>query len=132
MSATVHIHSFGFRRSGMPADTLGNGGGFVFDCRFLPNPVYVPDLSALSGMDDAVVAYLSEFSAVRAFVEHVCAIVDSAVEVYQVREYENLHVSFGCTGGQHRSVYCAERLAEHLRERALQVNLIHTEKGLYW
>ena len=132
MSLHVTIYSFGFSRSGQPRDTHGNGGGFVFDCRFLPNPVYVPHLAVLSGKDEAVIMYFLQQDSAQQFVDRVCSMVDAAVESYHERGYEDLQVAFGCTGGQHRSVYCAERLTAHLRARGITVDLRHIEEGVYW
>ncbi|MBI5648165.1 MAG: ATP-binding protein [Ignavibacteriae bacterium] len=132
MALHVTIFSFGFSRSGLPRDRHGNGGGFVFDCRFLPNPVYVPHLAPLSGKDDAVVEYFAQQETALQFVDRVTAMIDSAVDSYLERGYEDLQVAFGCTGGQHRSVYCAERLTAHLRARGITVALHHAEEGAYW
>src|SRR5690242_9501642 len=113
---TVQIFSFSFHR-GLPKDETGNGGGFVFDARSLPNPGRQDRFKPLTGKDAGVAEYLNEQSSVHQFFDHVASLVDSTVGEYQRRGFENLMVSFGCTGGQHRSVYLAERLARHLHNR---------------
>ncbi len=124
---TVNVFSFSYKRS-LPVDTSGNGGGFVFDCRALPNPGRYPEYQQLTGKDDAVIRYLQEKPEIDDFLAHVFALIDSAVSVYQRRHFPHLMVSFGCTGGRHRSVYCAERIADHLRERGVAVALRHIEQ----
>jgi aminoglycoside/choline kinase family phosphotransferase len=113
---TVRIQSFSYK-DGVPTDERGHGGGYVFDCRSLPNPGRFETYAKLSGRDDAVVAFLEAEPAVAAFVGHAFALIGQTVASYQKRNFTDLMVSFGCTGGQHRSVYCAELLARHLRER---------------
>jgi aminoglycoside/choline kinase family phosphotransferase len=114
---TVRIFSFSFHRE-MPKDEWGNGGGFVFDARSLPNPGREERFRLLTGKDMAVKEYLEEKDSVGDFFEHAQALVDESVTAYQRRGFQNLMVSFGCTGGQHRSVYLAEQLAKHLRGNA--------------
>jgi aminoglycoside/choline kinase family phosphotransferase len=124
----VRIFSFSFHRDGVPKDPSGNGGGFVFDGRSLPNPGREERFKALTGKDSAVIDYLNQQERVRRFLAGVSALVDDSVSEYQRRGFKNLMVSFGCTGGQHRSVYLAERLAKHLRERkGLEVVVRHRE-----
>ncbi|GAK53781.1 hypothetical protein U14_05055 [Candidatus Moduliflexus flocculans] len=125
---TVSIFSFSFKRS-LPVDASGNGGGFVFDCRALPNPGRYPEYQHLTGKDDAVMRFLQDKPEIGDFLAHVFALIDGAVNTYQCRHFSHLMVSFGCTGGRHRSVYCAERLADHLRERGVNVALRHIEQG---
>jgi len=112
---TVRIFSFSFHHAA-PTDETGNGGGFVFDARGLPNPGREERFRVLTGQDDAVIDYLSREESVGAFLSHATALVDETVAVYRRRGFSNLMVSFGCTGGQHRSVYLAEQLAKHLRD----------------
>ncbi len=121
LKLTVRIQSFSYT-DGVPTDEKGHGGGYVFDCRVLPNPGRFEQYATLTGRDDAVIAFLDNEPAVRDFVGHVFALIDQTVENYQRRNFTDLLVAFGCTGGQHRSVYCAERLAKHLREQ-FQVNV---------
>ncbi len=118
---TVRIQSFSYK-DGLPTDEKGHGGGYVLDCRALPNPGRFTQYAALTGQDDAVIAFLRNEPAVGDFLGHVFALIDQTVENYQTRNFTDLIVAFGCTGGQHRSVYCAEQLAAHLREK-LQVNV---------
>jgi aminoglycoside/choline kinase family phosphotransferase len=123
----VRVHSFGFHNSGIPADTSGNNGGFVFDCRFLPNPGREEKYKTFTGKDNEVIAYFSRYKIVNDFLEHVFKIVDYTVDNYQSRSFSDLMISFGCTGGQHRSVFCAERLADYLRKKGITVQLSHLE-----
>jgi aminoglycoside/choline kinase family phosphotransferase len=112
----VRIFSFSFHRS-LPQDDTGHGGGFVFDVRSLPNPGREERFKALTGKDAPVIDYLNQQESVRQFLSSVIPLVDSSVNNYQQRGFKNLMVSFGCTGGQHRSVYLAEQLAKRLRGR---------------
>ena len=121
LKLTVRIQSFSYK-DGVPTDDKGHGGGFVFDCRALPNPGRFEQYAKLTGRDDAVIAFLEQEADVRDFIGHVFALIDQTVVNYQTRNFTDLLVAFGCTGGQHRSVYCAERVAAHLREQ-FQVNV---------
>jgi aminoglycoside/choline kinase family phosphotransferase len=124
---TVRIFSFSFHR-GWPKDETGNGGGFVFDGRSLPNPGREDRFKALTGRDTAVIDYLNQQESVHQFLASVFSLVDSSVQEYERRGFKNLMVSFGCTGGQHRSVYLAEQLAKRLRERnSVEVVVHHRE-----
>jgi len=113
---TVRILSFSFHR-GLPKDETGHGGGFVFDARSLPNPGREERFKTLTGKDAPVIDYLNQQESVHQFLASVMSLVDASVSNYQRRGFKNLMVSFGCTGGQHRSVYLAEQLANHLRGR---------------
>lgn len=126
---TVRVQSFSFRRA-LPMDPSGNGGGFVFDCRALPNPGREPQYRSFTGKDTCVVEYLERYPEVEDFKRHVFALVDAAVDNYRERRFNHLMVSFGCTGGQHRSVYFAEQTARHLLEMFpdIQVELRHTAR----
>ena len=121
LKLTVRIESFSYK-DGVPTDERGHGGGYVFDCRALPNPGREARYATLTGRDDPVIAFLEKEPTVREFLGHVFGLIDQTVENYQARNFTDLSVAFGCTGGQHRSVYCAEQLAQHLRER-FQVNV---------
>ena len=124
---TVRITSFSFHR-GLPDDDSGNGGGFVFDGRSLPNPGREERFKALTGRDAPVIEYLEQEESVREFLAHATSLVDASVNNYQRRGFKHLMVSFGCTGGQHRSVYLAEQLSRHLRGRkGIDVVLHHRE-----
>jgi aminoglycoside/choline kinase family phosphotransferase len=123
----VRIFSFSFHRE-MPADESGNGGGFVFDGRSLPNPGREEEFRALTGKDAPVIDYLNRQESVHQFFSAVLSLVDRSVSTYQSRGFKNLMVSFGCTGGQHRSVYLAEQLARHLRgSNGVEVIVRHIE-----
>ena len=113
---TVRIMSFSFHR-GMPKDETGHGGGFVFDGRSLPNPGREERFKTLTGRDAPVIDYLNQQESVHQFLASVMSLVDASVSEYQRRGFKSLMVSFGCTGGQHRSVYLAEQLAKRLRSR---------------
>jgi aminoglycoside/choline kinase family phosphotransferase len=125
---TVTIHSFAFK-NGYPDDFSGNGGGFVFDCRGLINPGTSAGLANLTGRDKPVADYLAQQPEVEAFLQHTFAILDHSVARYTARGFTGLSVAFGCTGGQHRSVYCAEQTAAHLAgQYEVDVRLIHHEQ----
>jgi aminoglycoside/choline kinase family phosphotransferase len=111
---TVRIFSFSFHRQ-MPTDEAGNGGGFVFDARSLPNPGREEQFRMLTGKDEAVIEFLNRQESVHQYLASALSLVDASIAGYQRRGFKNLMVSFGCTGGQHRSVYLAEQLAKHLR-----------------
>jgi RNase adaptor protein for sRNA GlmZ degradation len=124
---TVRIFSFSFHRS-VPKDETGNGGGFIFDARSLPNPGREERFKPFTGKDAPVIDYLSRDSSVHQFLSSAISLVDSTLNNYQSRGFKNLMVSFGCTGGQHRSVYLAEELAKHLRSRhSINVFVHHLE-----
>lgn len=125
---TVRIFSFSFHK-GQPKDESGHGGGFVFDARSLPNPGREERFKALTGRDAAVVEYLNVQESVGQYLDHALSLVDASVSNYQSRGFKNLMVSFGCTGGQHRSVYLAEQLAKHLRgTKGVEIKLEHREQ----
>jgi aminoglycoside/choline kinase family phosphotransferase len=123
----VRIFSFSFHQ-GLPKDETGNGGGFVFDGRSLPNPGREERFKTLTGKDAPVIDYLNQQESVHQFLASVLSLLDSSIATYQQRGFKNLMVSFGCTGGQHRSVFLAEQLAKRLRTRnGLEVVLRHLE-----
>lgn len=125
---TVRVFSFSFHRQ-MPVDETGNGGGFVFDARSLPNPGREERFRHLTGKDNEVIDYLNQQESVRQYLANAQTLVDSSVANYQQRGFRNLMVSFGCTGGQHRSVFLAEQLAKHLREiKGVDVVVRHIEQ----
>jgi aminoglycoside/choline kinase family phosphotransferase len=115
-SLTISISSFSYK-NGIPADNTGNGGGFVFDCRALPNPGRYEEFIDLTGKDEAVIKFLSEKEEMNEFLSHVISLVDQSVLVYKQRGFTSLMVNFGCTGGQHRSVFAAEKLASFIRNK---------------
>jgi aminoglycoside/choline kinase family phosphotransferase len=111
----ISINSFSYKDA-IPLDVSGHGGGFVFDCRCLPNPGREDKYKSLTGKDKEVIACLDDKPEVNSFFEHVISIIDMAVRNYTDRQFQHLMVSFGCTGGQHRSVYFAERLQQYLQK----------------
>ena len=127
----VKVYSFSFMK-GVPYDPSGNGGGYVFDCRSIHNPGRYEPYKKLTGRDEPVIRFLEDDGEVLGYLEHVYGIVDPHVETYSRRGFTNLMVSFGCTGGQHRSVYCAEHLAAHLVAKYphIRVRLIHREQNM--
>jgi aminoglycoside/choline kinase family phosphotransferase len=123
----VRIFSFSFHHE-LPKDETGNGGGFIFDGRGLPNPGREERFKSLTGRDAPVIGYLQQQESVHQFLASVFSLIDATVENYQQRGFKNLMVSFGCTGGQHRSVYLAEQLAKHLRHRSgVEIVVRHVE-----
>jgi hypothetical protein len=129
-SLVVQINSFSFKR-GIPEDHTGNGGGFIFDCRGLHNPGRYEPYKALTGKDEPVIKFLLTESRVEEFLENVNKVIDINVQNYLERDFEHLQINFGCTGGQHRSVYCAEATARYLREKyKVKVEVKHIEQAL--
>ncbi len=127
LGLTVRITSFSFR-NGLPLDEKGHGGGFVFDCRALPNPGRYAEYAQLTGKDKPVMDYLQKEPEVAKFLASVFAITDMSVENYLSRNFTSLMVNFGCTGGRHRSVYCAEALAARIKQKyGARVELSHRE-----
>lgn len=124
---TVRIFSFSYHQ-GLPKDESGNGGGFVFDARAIPNPGREEAFKSLTGKDAPVIEYLNQQQSAHQFLASVMTLVDASIATYQQRGFTNLMVSFGCTGGQHRSVFFAEELAKRLRGRSgVEVILRHCE-----
>ena len=129
MLLTVHLQSFGYLLSGIPEDPTGNGGGFVFDCRGLPNPGKEERFCFLSGLDRPVQQYFQQFSVVDRFAEACALLVKQSIESYKIKNFTDLMVTFGCTGGQHRSVYQAELLAQQLAgQNDVVVFITHIEQ----
>ena len=127
---TVTVYSFSFKK-GIPEDTSGNGGGYVFDCRSVHNPGKYERFKQLTGLDAPVIEFLEEDGEILRFLDHVYALVDAHVERFLERGFTHLQVSFGCTGGQHRSAYSAQHLAEHLAAKyPVKVHLIHREREI--
>lgn len=126
----VRVFSFSYKR-GIPADESGNGGGYVFDCRDIHNPGRYEAYKHLTGLDAPVVQFLEGNGEAAAYMEHVCALADTHVERYLRRGFTDLMFSFGCTGGQHRSVYCAQSLARHISVRyGVEVRVCHREQHI--
>jgi aminoglycoside/choline kinase family phosphotransferase len=125
----VSLFSFSYRQS-IPQDQSGNGGGFVFDCRAIHNPGRYNQYKMLTGKDEAVKKFLQEESDAEKFLSSVFTIVHQTIDVYRKRKFSHLMISFGCTGGQHRSVYCADRMAEYLKAiPEIDVKVRHIELG---
>ena len=126
---TVAVNSFSYKK-GIPRDLSGNGGGYVFDCRSIHNPGRYEPYRNLTGKDEPVIRFLEDDGEIQGFLEHVYGVVDPHVDTFRHRGFRHMMVSFGCTGGQHRSVYCAEHLASHLKERFpdVRVCLTHREQ----
>jgi len=125
---TVTINSFSYKMSGIPLDYTENGGGFVFDCRALPNPGRIPALVNFNGTELPIVEYFEKEKEVHRFRENVFHLVDQSVENYLQRGFNHLQVDFGCTGGKHRSVFMAEALKKHLENRVgVRVEIHHKE-----
>jgi len=126
----VRIFSFSYKK-GIPVDTSGNGGGYVFDCRAINNPGKYDHFKHFTGLDKEVIEFLEEDGEVTKFLSHVYEMADAHVTRYMERKFTNLMFSFGCTGGQHRSVYCAQHLAEYLAKKYnISVILYHREQDI--
>lgn len=127
---TVTVSSFSYK-NGIPEDMSGNGGGFVFDCRGIPNPGRYDEYKRLTGMDTPVIKFLEEHDQVAEFIGDAEKIVDISIKTYLERGFTSLVVNFGCTGGQHRSVYCAEHMARHINQCFnVDVRLQHREQNI--
>lgn len=126
----VRIYSFSYKK-GIPNDESGNGGGFVFDCRAVNNPGKYDRYMGLTGLDKPVIEFMENDGEIFPFLEAAERLVDASVKRYMERGFQNLMVSFGCTGGQHRSVYSAEHLGKHLNEKfGVEVRITHREQNL--
>ncbi len=128
---TVKVMSFSYKK-GLPEDESANGGGYIFDCRSIPNPGRLEQYKDLTGMDKSVIEFIENNSEAEVFLSHAFSLVDKHISRYQQRGFTHLQVCFGCTGGQHRSVYCAERMRKHIKEKFPEVNveLTHREREL--
>ncbi len=127
---TARIQSFSYKR-GIPWDDRGHGGGFVFDCRALPNPGRYPEYAQSTGNDQVVIDFFSKEKDVDIFLNNIFNILDQSVSNYKNRNFTDLMIAFGCTGGQHRSVYCANRISEYLKEKHdISIDLRHREQEM--
>ncbi len=126
----VKVYSFSYKK-GIPNDDSGNGGGFVFDCRAVNNPGKYQRYAHMTGLDEPVIQFLENDGEITTFLEHAYELVDASVKRYYDRGFTNLMISFGCTGGRHRSVYSAQHVAEHISEKyGVEVQLIHREQNI--
>ena len=126
----VRVFSFSYRK-GIPEDTSGNGGGYVFDCRSTHNPGRYEPYKKLTGLDEPVIRFLEDDGEILTFLESVYKLADAHVQRYIDRGFTDLMFSFGCTGGQHRSVYSAQHLAEHIHSQfGIEVHVCHREQGI--
>ena len=127
---TVRVFSFAYKK-GIPNDVIGNGGGYVFDCRAINNPGKYERYKPFTGLDSNVIRFLEDDGEVITFLDHCYALTDATIERYIERGFTNLMISYGCTGGQHRSVYCAQHTAEHIAKKySVKVELIHREQNI--
>ncbi len=127
---TVDIHSFSFKKGGIPKDDSGNGGGFVFDCRGILNPGRIEEYKTQTGNDKGVQEFLETQTKMPEFLGLIQKTISITIEDYLDRDFENLQINFGCTGGQHRSVYCALKTAEFIQEKhpEIKVKIHHDEQ----
>lgn len=126
----VKVYSFSYKK-GIPNDNSGNGGGYVFDCRAVNNPGKYERYASLTGLDEPVIQFLEDDGEILTFFENAKSLVNASVKRYKDRGFTNLMVSFGCTGGRHRSVYSAQKMAEHInRQFGVEVQLIHREQNI--
>ncbi len=125
----IQINSFSYKKGGIPKDKSDNGGGFVFDCRAMHNPGRYEEYKTLTGKDKEVIDFFKTVPEMDTFLSHVYEMVDANVQKYIERDFTSLMVNFGCTGGQHRSVYSAEKLREHLMQKFdVKIELHHIEQ----
>lgn len=127
---TVRVFSFAYKK-GVPNDISGNGGGYVFDCRAINNPGKFEKYSKVTGLDEPVIKFLEDDGEIVEFLDNIYPLVDKHVKRYIDRGFTDLMISFGCTGGQHRSVYAAQHVAEHINVKfGVKVSLIHREQNI--
>jgi len=127
----VRVFSFSYKK-GIPEDVSGNGGGYVFDCRSSNNPGRYAQYKKITGLDQPVIDFLEEDGEILAFLDNIYPLVDFHTQRWIDRGFKDLQISFGCTGGQHRSVYSAQHVAEHLHEKfGVEVHLCHREQGIF-
>lgn len=128
---TVEITSFSFKK-GIPQDKSGNGGGFVFDCRALPNPGRYKEYQNVNGTQQEVIDFFKPYAECDEFFSHVCALASQSITRYLERGFSHLMLNFGCTGGQHRSVYFAEKTAQYVKEHfPVIVEVNHREQNIH-
>jgi len=126
----ITIYSFSYKK-GIPEDESGNGGGYVFDCRFIHNPGRYDEYKQLTGLNQPVIDFLEKEKEITEFLDSIYVLADKHIERYLERGFSNLMFAFGCTGGQHRSVYSAQHLAEYIHQKyGVRVKLIHREQNI--
>lgn len=127
---TIEVHSFSYKKKGYPIDQSGNGGGFCFDCRGILNPGRIEEYKSQTGADIGVQQFLETQTLMPQFLEGVKSVISISIENYLERAFDSLQVNFGCTGGQHRSVYSAIKIGEFIKEKYPQaeVIVIHDEQ----
>ena len=123
MGLKIDIHSFSYKKGGIPKDSSGNGGGFAFDCRGILNPGRIDEYKAQTGKDKPVQDFLETKTEMPKFLDYIKNLISITIDDYVARNFEHLQINFGCTGGQHRSVYSAEKIAEFIREKYPQVTV---------
>ena len=124
----IRIYSFSYKK-GIPEDYSGHGGGYVFDCRSIHNPGRYQEYRSLTGSDQPVIDFLEKQGEAQVFMQPVYQLADQHIQRYLERGFNQLMFAFGCTGGQHRSVYCAQQLAQYIREKyPVKVVVVHREK----
>ncbi|MBP7173081.1 MAG: ATP-binding protein [Cloacibacterium sp.] len=126
----IDIHSFSYKKGGIPKDTSGNGGGFAFDCRGILNPGRIEEYKSQTGNDAGVQHFLETQTQMPDFLDLIKKTVSITIENYLERGFEHLQINFGCTGGQHRSVYCAIKMGEFIKEKypKTHVTVTHDEQ----
>jgi len=127
MSLSLKIYSFGYKFSGIPANECGDKGGFVFDCRCLPNPFKDERIRKFCGKDPEIISYFADKEDVHKYIEYCVALVALAADNYRERGFENMQVNFGCTGGYHRSVYCSETFNRIMQQSGFSTELKHVD-----
>ncbi len=125
----IVVQSFSYKKGGIPVDASENGGGFVFDCRGILNPGRIEEYKTQTGMHIGVREYLETQTLMPKFIEHIKCIIDISVQDYIARDFKNLMISFGCTGGQHRSVYATDIISTYLKDTyAVEITKHHCEQ----
>lgn len=130
MILTIELHSFSYKKGGIPKDNSGNGGGFCFDCRGILNPGRIEEFKIQTGQEKGVQDFLEQKTKMPDFLSAVKDMISITIEDYLARNFEHLQINFGCTGGQHRSVYSAEKIAEFIKNKypETKVKLFHDEQ----